>query len=248
MADKDKKKGSKPLEASITLAIIRKPSNVKFHDSKIILDVHKSGLRETSDEAVYIASEFAYSSREKGAHVHSVSNAGALWAEPGQRLSDDQRPHDTSIRFMNLLLGKQLGFASQWIPAPTPMLLNKQIVSSMIKRFVTPSLNPMNEDKRKAIPVPIVFSSFENQWRSTWGRRLDSNFDLHFDFMYFAFMMGEYTEVSWDQLFDEFDTDNSGYILKKIIFSKKKKRFGTFFINTVLTHFSGRGPIEKCEL
>lgn len=131
---------------------------------------------------------------------------------PDEKLSFDA--YGASLQHSNRVFNQKYGFVARHVPAHAPILIDRNIIGELQRKF------------RKEFEI-------------TSRNRFRHADDMQFSFSYYYYLMHEQLNLSVGEIFDRFDTDDSGYILKK----KKKKTLKENLKTIVLA----RGLIEKSE-
>ncbi|XP_034233894.1 N-acetylglucosamine-1-phosphotransferase subunits alpha/beta [Thrips palmi] len=90
-----------------------------------------------------------------------------------------------SLLYVNMMYNKEYGFETRRVPAHAPHLIEKHIMSELQERF-------------------------PREWDETSSHKLRSPVDMQFAFSYFYFLMSEEVDVTVEELFKSYDTDQSG--------------------------------------
>ncbi|XP_023723247.1 N-acetylglucosamine-1-phosphotransferase subunits alpha/beta isoform X3 [Cryptotermes secundus] len=99
-----------------------------------------------------------------------------------------KKPHDTfaeSLLYVNRLYNQEFGFEPRKVPAHMPHLIDIDIMESLQARF-------------------------SKQWHLTSSHKVRHPHDMQFAFSYFYFLMSSKVTLPLSDIFDIFDTDDSG--------------------------------------
>ncbi|GJQ85928.1 hypothetical protein Trydic_g21777 [Trypoxylus dichotomus] len=90
-----------------------------------------------------------------------------------------------SLQYTNRLFNTRYGFIPRYVPAHMPFLIDRDIVGELQ-------------------------AAFRREFKLTSRNKLRSANDMQFSFSYFHFLISEKVDVDIGEIFDDFDTDESG--------------------------------------
>lgn len=110
-----------------------------------------------------------------------------------------------SLRHVNKLFNKRYGHKPRKVPAHIPHMINKNIMEQLQERY-GPSLC-------HSLSTWLFFSPhrYPGEFELTSSHKLRSSDDMQFAFSYFYFMMSEKLIANYSAIFNELDTDKTGY-------------------------------------
>lgn len=119
-------------------------------------------------------------------HNKKVIFFDKLKRKKGRRLSIKQTDaYTASLQHTNRILNKFYGFSVRKVPAHAPILIDRDVMEEMQKKF-------------------------QKYFDVTARNRIRSADDVQFGFLYYYYVIHEKSVVNIEELFDQFDTDQSG--------------------------------------
>ncbi|XP_066905780.1 N-acetylglucosamine-1-phosphotransferase subunits alpha/beta isoform X2 [Halyomorpha halys] len=165
---------------------------------------------------------------ENGHHEHSNNTKKsklaypAHWSLPGdldQTLRKDMDTYARSLLYVNDLMNRNYRYLMRKVPAHMPHLIDKAILKSL-------------------------HSKFQKQFEETSSHRFRSANDMQFAFSYFQFILSEREILSDYEIFDKFDTDNSGTWSDREIRTIMAQLYRLPLTKDSVSHFEGM--LSKC--
>ncbi|CAH1403368.1 unnamed protein product [Nezara viridula] len=211
-------------------------SDVEYGDYEDI----KSPLKEQFPEENYGFSKDLASSKslagrtdnkftENGDHNlnNNSSKKGKLpynaqWSLSGdldETLRKDIDTYARSLLYVNDLMNRHYKYQMRKVPAHMPHLIDKVILN-------------------------LLHSKFQKQFEETSSHRFRSANDMQFAFSYFQFILSEREMLSDYEIFDKFDTDNSGTWSDREIRTIMAQLYRLPLTKDSVSHFEGM--LSKC--
>lgn len=92
-----------------------------------------------------------------------------------------------SLRNVNRIYNKAFGYSPRKVPAHIAHMIDRRVMYELQGKF-------------------------SKEWDETSAHKIRSPKDMQFSFSYFYYLMSATNNISISKIFDEMDTDSSGYI------------------------------------
>lgn len=182
--------------------------------SRINLSLHKRDVNMSVSKLVEEHNMKILQQNKKLSRKRRHVNKDKEKSNGGSRSAGNIDGYLESLLYTQRLLNKKFGYKPRYVPAHAPILIDKDIMEDLQNTFPT-------------------------EFELTERNKFRHDNDVQFGFSYYYFLMSDRNQKSVEEIFDEFDTDNSGTWSDREIRNILTKIYELPLTYEIVDHFEG---------